>query len=762
MHSKEWSHSASVGGWTFRGSSSAAQNTALAVVELGIGLDCGSTNLPIFGDEIRDLVVTHGHWDHVKALPGLLQTVKEGKRVNIYCPSNIVPTVEAFIQSSLCLIEDKGESKESPKKYNLVGVNPKDTMPFRFDEKGRPIWIMQVFQCYHTVRSCGYGFDEIKYDLKVDLDFDFTCASLSEDEIKMMYSLIKERKYLKDPILDEKPKRDSMSDYKTGIEMPSFCFMGDTDERALYSVVKNTIVPHSYLEKYKIMIIECTFLAPQDIKYAVKDRHMHWSKLEPYVRSHPETQFVLIHFSKRYLPSYIHNFFGEVGLSNITLFIPYHVENLGLNFSVPIVPKVLSFTGTSSNVRCKGYQITELNISLDCGNHNLTSVPTHIFISDTDFSCTNQMPTTLMDCASIIPTIFCPVGWKKHIFNYIDSSFSMTKNTTSPKIHNKYKLVEAIPDTKIAFRLDKKNKKLVNWYVEIIEIEESKKIGYGFIEVRRRLRPEYHHLSPEEISRIKKGEDGKDGKEVDVSYEIQIPTICYLGSAKINILYSHDEKGEIVYNPKLLDYKTIVIECNFLEGVSSRDKEKTDWIDLAPYIINHPETKFILIGIDCGYSNEFVTKFFDDLKFRNVVPFIPSVDDLKKHKKYTKKQPPSFRTRSCCDEDDHSPGGGAAAAAACDSFSGKHKITRRMFGTKSADMRRSFSSETFPAWRTFPERRQPLSRAAAAAAVPRSFSSDYLDEKKKMFCKLKPEHYVMPDIYMEKASPFSKIILSKT
>ena len=75
---------------------------------------------------------------------------------------------------------------------------------------------------------------------------------------------------------------------------------------------------------YPVIIIECTFLLPDELQNAHDTKHIHWQQLLPYVQAHPEVTFVLIHFSLRYRDSEIAAFFDEqCRLHNISNIKPW-------------------------------------------------------------------------------------------------------------------------------------------------------------------------------------------------------------------------------------------------------------------------------------------------------------------------------------------------------------------------------------------------------------------------------------------------------
>lgn len=86
-----------------------------------------------------------------------------------------------------------------------------------------------------------------------------------------------------------------------------FAFLGDTSE-AVFEPERN---PDLLL--YPVIIVECTFLLPEHAGDAESRKHCHWLGLEPIIRAHPETTFVLIHFSLRYTDAEVVAFFEAMG-----------------------------------------------------------------------------------------------------------------------------------------------------------------------------------------------------------------------------------------------------------------------------------------------------------------------------------------------------------------------------------------------------------------------------------------------------------------
>ncbi|AYV83529.1 MAG: beta-lactamase superfamily domain [Hyperionvirus sp.] len=331
-----------VGNFTLRGGSVAARYTGFHVPEWNIMLDAGNPALRHV--TVDALFITHAHTDHTGETPWiLLNAGKSGSKLTVYCPKSIAALTRNYIDAHSRLSKEI-ESPLEPKihnKYELVAVEPGMEIPFRFDEKEaekrkadkiklkeerkafrkakrkgeidpeasyptggiekkkkRATCNVEVIKCYHTTdESFGYGFIEIRRKLKTEYH------GRSQAELNKLVS--------------------EGVEINHEVKFPVYCFLGDTNERVLYAIEESgKLIFSPILEKYKYIVIECTFLFEGEMELAVEHRHMHWSKLEPYVRAHPDTKFILIHFSARYSVEQISKFFNDVDLPNVEPFLP--------------------------------------------------------------------------------------------------------------------------------------------------------------------------------------------------------------------------------------------------------------------------------------------------------------------------------------------------------------------------------------------------------------------------------------------------------
>ncbi|WP_225993896.1 hypothetical protein [Actinomadura rudentiformis] len=102
-----------------------------------------------------------------------------------------------------------------------------------------------------------------------------------------------------------------------GIRRPLFAFLGDTHV--------NVFDRNPWLFDYPVIITECSFLHDTELERADRVGHTVWSRLKPIVEAHPETQFVLTHFSLRHSDQEILSFFQReresAELGNVLLWV---------------------------------------------------------------------------------------------------------------------------------------------------------------------------------------------------------------------------------------------------------------------------------------------------------------------------------------------------------------------------------------------------------------------------------------------------------
>lgn len=272
--------------YTLKGFSVAALRTNFYIKELGVMLD-GGLSANIYADHI---FITHAHSDHIASLPFHLYSVKPESKIQIYAPEEACKNLDQFIQSLLMINMEFPDGELNNNENQIVNEKCYDLIPlkpstFELNIKNK-VFKIEAIKCYHGVPCLGYGFIEKRNKLKQEY------LGLSPKEIGML-------------------KKRGI-DICIEVEFPIFCFLGDTSKE---------ILNDTSLEKYKTIMIECTFITDDDIEQANKTSHMHWKSLEPYILSHPSITFILYHFSRRYKKSDLEIFFKKMDLQNVIAWI---------------------------------------------------------------------------------------------------------------------------------------------------------------------------------------------------------------------------------------------------------------------------------------------------------------------------------------------------------------------------------------------------------------------------------------------------------
>lgn len=287
--------------YTIKGFSIAALRTNFYIPELRIMLDAGlSANL-----SPEYIFVTHSHSDHTANLPYHLYMCH--KKIAIFAPAMSYMRINNYIKNAYLMSADIDDEDrlDVTKIYDMIPVHDGET-EILIGEKieqhtnengekkvrykgGKPMKV-ELIKCDHSVPCFGYGFIDTRIKLKEEY------THLQGKEIGAL------------------KKSGVEINYK--VDFPFFCYLGDTS----HEVLKDP-----RLEKYLTIMIECTFLYPDDHDNAILTKHIHWEYLKPYVIDHQKINFIIYHFSQRYKPEEIKEFFDkefqENSISNVKVWI---------------------------------------------------------------------------------------------------------------------------------------------------------------------------------------------------------------------------------------------------------------------------------------------------------------------------------------------------------------------------------------------------------------------------------------------------------
>jgi ribonuclease BN (tRNA processing enzyme) len=263
-----------IGNYTLQGFSIAAYRTNFYIKELSIMFDAGISS-PFHPSYI---FVTHAHTDHIANIPFHLINPDRNKECTVYCPLISKDHIEQYVKCLRIASEGK-DNWPNDRSYNMIGVKTGDYFNIMTKNKRYKI---EVIKCYHSLDCYGYGFVETKRKLKKEL------LHLSGKELKDM---------------SDNDKYDYFENY-------DFCYIGDTSKEILNDGV---------IKRYNHIIIECTFLYDTETKRADLTKHIHWNDLKPFVEINSDKMFYLYHFSKRYRPKEIVEFFKKQNMKNVVV-----------------------------------------------------------------------------------------------------------------------------------------------------------------------------------------------------------------------------------------------------------------------------------------------------------------------------------------------------------------------------------------------------------------------------------------------------------
>ena len=274
--------------WTVCGDSVAARHTMILIRELGIAFDIGKET----EQKASHVFITHAHCDHTKGLPAFLLEPVGTPVVIVPKPSSndIKQLVNSYHRSTKF-------NQSTVVKWRIVEASiPPDTNGSTFLQEIFKIknidFKIELFKCTHTIPTTGYGLIEIRSKL------DDKYMGLTQQEIN-----------------EAKIRGENVTKV---IEVYHFCYLGDTTHHVFYND-KNCTIFNANIERYGTVFVECTFLydTEDEIKQAKKKKHMHWNTLKPYIEAHPNIKFILSHFSARYKPRDIIDFFSKIPLTNV-------------------------------------------------------------------------------------------------------------------------------------------------------------------------------------------------------------------------------------------------------------------------------------------------------------------------------------------------------------------------------------------------------------------------------------------------------------
>lgn len=271
--------------------------------------------------------------------------------------------------------------------------------------------------------------------------------------------------------------------------------------------------------------------------------------------------------------------------------------------------------GCSVGAYKTAFYIPELGIMLDCGER-MQELPDIIFLTHLHTDHCHDSPIMLQEAGrceqgKVIKFIMHQAA-KGPFDAFIRATLGLVGGNHDDDDDDAadYEVQTVLPDTQLALKI--KNR---DWIIDVVKCFHTPDcVGYGFTEVRQKLKKEYAECTNQEIITLKKA-------GTNITESIQYSQFVFLGDTRITVF----EKSPIVFK-----FPTIIVECNFIleEDISLAKKTKhICWHELKPIIKEHPNNTFVLIHFSRKHTvTELNELFTREIKngLTNIVPWIPA------------------------------------------------------------------------------------------------------------------------------------------
>jgi ribonuclease Z len=236
------------------GGSRAGEASLLLLPQLRLALDAGRPARALV--PLQNVVLSHGHMDHVLGLPAWasqrqLQRMGGGK---VFASQLLAPQVEELL--SLCARLEGGQ----PYDVEIVAVQPGEVHPLRREHD------LRFFLTSHWLETLGCCVEWTRQRLRPEL------AGCSANQLRQ--------------------RREAGEAITFEARVPLLAYLADTGPEVFDR--------EPWLSGVEVLVVECTFLRPDDRERARRFGHMHLNDLVELAPRLSNRHLVLTHLSRRH------------------------------------------------------------------------------------------------------------------------------------------------------------------------------------------------------------------------------------------------------------------------------------------------------------------------------------------------------------------------------------------------------------------------------------------------------------------------------